>query len=156
VVLTIVQEITGDIWGYLGRAVIAITTNGLVTKSGAAVFGRGCARQAQERFPDMPLRLGKLLQEHGNHVLNLGNGLVSFPVEESPWAMPDLHLIRRSAGELRDLADSEGWEMIVVPRPGCGGGGLDWREVRPLLADFFDFRFFVITTEQEKKPARVK
>ncbi len=139
------HEITGDIWDFLGRAVIAITTSGFVTKRGTAVFGRGCARQAQERFPDLPLRLGRLLASRGNHVAALGPGLVSFPVEETPWALPDCRLIRRSARELRELADGEGWGMIVVPRPGCGGGGLDWREVRPLLAEHFDDRFYVIT-----------
>jgi hypothetical protein len=140
-------EISGDIWDYMGRAIIAVTTNGLVTRKGSAVLGRGCARQAQQRFPDLPLHLGRLLLEHGNHVLPLGNGLVSFPVEESPWSVPDLLLIRRSAGELLELANREGWSRIVVPRPGCGGGGLDWKEVRPLLAEFFDNRFLVITME---------
>lgn len=142
-------ESCGDIWDFLGRAVIAITTNGLVTKNGSAVFGRGCARQALQRFPDLALRLGKLLQEHGNHVHCLGNGLVSFPVEESPWAIPDLHLIRSSAAELRALSDREGWERIIVPRPGCGGGGLDWREVWPLLEEYFDNRFYVISAGKE-------
>ena len=140
------HEITGDIWDFLGRAVIAITTNGLVTRRGAAVFGRGCASQAQERFPDLPMRLGRLINRDGNHVAILGDGLVSFPVEESPWALPDLRLIRRSARELRELADRQGWEMIVVPRPGCGGSGLDWHEVRPLLLEHFDERFIVISS----------
>ena len=142
-------ETCGDIWDFLGRAVIAITTNGLVTKNGSAVFGRGCARQALQRFPDLPLRLGKLLREHVNHVHCLGNGLVSFPVEESPWAIPDLRLIRSSAAELRALSDREGWERIIVPRPGCGGGGLDWREVRPLLEEYFDYRFYVMSAGNE-------
>ncbi len=146
---TEMNEITGDIWDFLGRAVIAITTNGSVTKKGTAVFGRGCARQAQERFPDLPLRLGRLLVQHGNHVVSLGSGLVTFPVEESPWANPDYRLISRSARELRELADREGWEMVVVPRPGCGGGGLDWREVRPLLAEHLDGRFYVISEGSE-------
>jgi len=138
-------EISGDIWEFLGRAVIAITTNGSVTRQGSAVFGRGCARQAQERFPDLPLRLGQLLLQHGNHVISLGSGLVTFPVEETPWTLPDFRLISRSARELREMADREGWEMVVVPRPGCGGGGLDWREVRPFLEEHFDHRFHVIT-----------
>jgi hypothetical protein len=139
------NEITGDIWDFLGRAVIAITTNGSVTKQGTAVFGRGCAHQAQDRFPNLPLRLGRLLLKYGNHVVSLGSGLVTFPIEESPWALPDCRLISRSARELRELADREGWEMVVVPRPGCGGGGLDWHEVSPLLAEHFDDRFYVIT-----------
>lgn len=141
------HEITGDIWGYLGRAVIAITTNGFVSNKGVAVFGRGCARQAQERFPYLPLRLGLLLVGHGNHVVSLGDGLVTFPVEDSPWSLPDFSLIRRSALELKEMADREGWEMVIVPRPGCGGGGLEWRDVRPILAEHFDERFYVITAE---------
>jgi len=133
-----------DIWDYLGKGVIAITTSGSLTRGGKAVMGRGVARQALLRFPNLPDELGRLLQEHGNHVHPLLDGLVSFPVEESAWACPELRLIARSAKELRQLADREGWEMVVVPRPGCGGGGLDWREVRPLLEKHFDERFVVV------------
>lgn len=140
-------ETHGDIWDYRGRAVIAITTNGLVSGKGEAILGRGCASQARERFPGLSWRLGELLRTHGNHVHPLGPGIVSFPVEDSPWALPDLRLIRRSAMELRMLADRNGWSLVVVPRPGCGGGGLSWSEVRPLLADVFDDRFVVITAE---------
>jgi len=138
-------ELTGDIWNYSGKAVIALTTNGSLTKDGRAVLGRGCARQAGERFPSLAVQLGVLIGIHGNHVQMLENGLVSFPVEESAWSLPDLRLIERSALELRCLADREKWENIVVPRPGCGGGGLQWREVEPLLAKYFDNRFCVIS-----------
>ncbi len=138
-------EICGDIWDYAHHAVIAITTNGLVTKGGSAVLGRGCASQAGKRFPGLAKRLGNRLSDEGNHVLYLGDGLVTFPVEDSPWSAPDLRLISRSARELREMADREGWTMVVVPRPGCGGGGLDWREVRPVVASHFDDRFYLIT-----------
>lgn len=141
------HAISGDIWNFLGRAVIAITTNGHVTKRGMAVLGRGCAAQARERFPDLPERLGELLVSSGNHVAALGDGLVAFPVEDSPWSVPDFGIISRSAMELRELADREGWRMVVVPRPGCGGGGLSWKEVRPLLEEHFDDRFYVITSD---------
>lgn len=36
-----IQEITGDIWSFLGKAIICITTNGLVNRKGEAVLGRG-------------------------------------------------------------------------------------------------------------------
>lgn len=140
------RETTGNIWDYLGKAIIVITTNGMVTAKGEAVCGRGVARQARQRFPELTRRLGQLLLERGNHVHSLGDGLVSFPVEESPWANPDLRLIKRSARELRELADVSGWHMVVVPRPGCGGGGLAWQDVAPLLSSCLDDRFLVISS----------
>ena len=140
------QEQHKNIWDYLGRGIIAITTNGSLSRDGRAIPGRGVAAQAAEQFPQLFQELGCRLQQSGNHVYELSHGLVSFPVEETPWSLPDLRLIRRSAEELRALADLRGWPLVVVPRPGCGGGGLRWEEVRPLLAQQFDERFIVVTT----------
>lgn len=138
------HEAVGDIWQYAGAAVIAITTSGSVTRRGTAVLGRGVARQAAQRVPDLAVILGNLIAVYGNHVHNLGHGLVSFPVEETAWSLPDLRIIARSAAELRQLADAEGWTRVVVPRPGCGGGGLEWTTVSPLLEPWFDERFTII------------
>lgn len=139
------RESQDDIWSYLEKAVITITTNGSVTRDGRAIMGRGVARQATVLFPDVPRQLGVLLQEQGNHVHELNHGLVSFPVEETPWSLPDIRLIRQSAAELRALVDLRGWPLVVVPRPGCGGGGMDWQEVRPVLEELFDERFVVVS-----------
>ena len=138
-------ETVGDIWKYSASGIIVITTNGSLTRDGRAIFGRGVARQAALRVPGLAEKLGRLLAERGNHVLDLGCGIVSFPVEETPWSHPDPRLIARSALELRLLADRSGWQLIVVPRPGCGGGGLLWQDVRPLLETCFDHRFLVIS-----------
>jgi len=139
-------ETLGDIWEQADRgAVIVITTNGSLTRYGRAVLGRGVARQASVRFPDLAGKLGRLLAEQGSHVFDLGGCVVSFPVEETAWSQPDLRIIARSAEELRQLADRSGWQQVVVPRPGCGGGGLAWKDVRPLLAPWFDDRFIVIS-----------
>lgn len=143
------QELQTDIWNYLGRARIVITTNGSVTRDGRGIPGRGVARQAAERFPELFTELGPLLQRGGNHVYELSHGLVSFPVEDTPWSLPDLCLISRSATELRSLVDRQGWPLVLVPRPGCGGGGLAWATVRPLLAEYFDERFIVVTAPDD-------
>jgi hypothetical protein len=118
-----------------------------LTRDGRAVLGRGVARQATLRFPDVAQKLGRLLAEQGSHVFDLGGCLVSFPVEESAWSQPDLQIIARSAQELRRLADRSGWQRVVVPRPGCGGGGLAWKDVKPLLTPWFDDRFIVISRD---------
>jgi hypothetical protein len=89
--------------------------------------------------------LGEQIMVGGNHVHQIIPGLVSFPVEETPFSQPDKRLIRQSADELRLLVDQIGWLKIIVPRPGCGGGGLSWQEVRPLLSDLFDDRFIVVS-----------
>ena len=148
------QELAGNLWDYLGKGIIAITTNGHVTWDGRAVLGQGAARQAGERFPALARELGEAIRTGGNHVHELGGGLVSFPVEDSPWSLPDLRLIRRSARELHDLAEKRGWPLVVVPRPGCGGGGLDWKDVAPILAECFDARFHLITSVSDATPNR--
>lgn len=138
-------ETVGDIWEYVDRGgVIVITTNGSLTPDGRAIFGRGVARQAALRHPGLAEKLGGLLAAQGNHVFDLGCGIVTFPVEETPWSLPDLRIVARSAEELRQLADSSGWQQVVVPRPGCGGG-LAWQDVKPLLTPWFDGRFTVIS-----------
>jgi hypothetical protein len=139
-------ETVGDIWEYAATGIIVITTNGSVTRDGRAIFGRGVAQQAANIFPCLADKLGRLLAEKGNHVFYLGYGIVTFPVEENPWSLPDLRIIARSAQELVSLADSFGWLQILVPRPGCGGGGLAWENVKPLLEPWFDNRFLLITT----------
>jgi hypothetical protein len=102
------------------------------------------ARQAVLRFPELAEKFGRLLAEQGSHVFDLGCGIVSFPVEETAWSQPDLRIISRSAEELRLLLDFSGWRHIVVPRPACGGGGLAWKLVKPVLEPWFDDRFIVI------------
>lgn len=138
------QDVTGDIWQYRFEAVIAITTNGQVSRRGRAVMGRGVAAQAARLLPELPDVLGALISSRGNHCHYLGNSLVSFPVEHSPFEHPDLRLIERSARELAALADQHGWKRVLLPRPGCGGGGLLWRDVRPLLEPHLDQRFLLI------------
>lgn len=145
------MELVGDLWEHLGEATLVVTTGGLVSRSGDASMPRGCARQARERFPELPAVLGRLIRQRGNHVHELGWGLVSFPVEQTPFEVPGLGLIERSCQELLALTDRRNWPRVVVPRPGCGGGGLDWQEVRPILQRYFDQRFWVIRAPEERR-----
>ena len=141
-------EATGNLWDFydIGETV-CITTNGHVGRAGTAVMGRGTAKQAASKFPTLPLALGSLLRATGNHVYLLCPGIFSFPVKHH-WAMDaDLYLIRRSCLELKTLAGLYQLSRVYLPRPGCGNGNLQWKDVKPVLEMHLygdDDRFIVV------------
>ena len=75
--------------------------------------------------------------------------ILSFPVKHNWFNNADISLIKRSAKELLDW--SEPFRSIVLPRPGCGNGGLKWEDVKPVLEPILDGRFHVITFGKDKE-----
>lgn len=62
------------------------------------------------------------------------------------WALKaDLQLIAKSARYMVDLGNKGYFDECIIPRPGCGAGGLSWRDVQPVLAEILDDRFSIIT-----------
>jgi hypothetical protein len=142
------REITGNLWDYHDDGWwTVITTNGSVRRDGQAVMGRGCAAEAAQRYPSLPRRLGTRLQRVGNRLFVWEDlHLITFPVKHRWWEPADLRLIKQSAQALRDWMDV--WVpgmRVIVPRPGCGNGRLNWRIVRPVLAAIWDDRVLVIS-----------
>ncbi len=141
------------------QSAVIITTNGTLKQrmpgkgqvgiAPRGVMGRGCAKQAKDRYPWMERRLGELLVAQGNHVHILCHELtlvlVSFPVKHEWHERADLELIAQSAQELRIMADTYEWTRVLLPRPGCGNGGRTWDEVRPILESYFADDRFVVT-----------
>jgi hypothetical protein len=103
--------------------------------------------EAKTRFPGIEKRLAELLKTKGNHVHYLTQGIVSFPTKHDWRDKSDLRLIRRSAQELLELVNKNCWESVIVPRPGCNNGGLEWETVKNVLEEVLDDRFTVITNE---------
>jgi hypothetical protein len=158
------KEVTGDIWKLSRNAYMTVTTNGYVNRKGQCVMGRGIALEVAQRWPQVPLELGHLIQMHGNHVYDLGpyhyitrqpdpsyfHHLISFPVKHT-WSEPgDLKLIQRSAIELAGLEvfklnRSRGINLkVYMTRPGCGNGRRTWEEVKPILAPILDDLFIIV------------
>jgi hypothetical protein len=159
-------ENIGDLWDYEAQ-VLGITTNGFLRPNGDAVMEHGCALRAQQKFPLFEAGLGQLIRGQGQHCFpyaprtNGGAGrqytFLTFPVTSGcddgrPPFMYDaeLAIIERSARESIELADAFGWESIVLPHPGCGGGRLAWSEVEAVLAPILDDRFTLLAYEQER------
>ena len=144
------KEIIGNIWDYhKGDDYIVIPTNGTIKKNGELVMGRGLALQAKLRYPELPLFLGKLVSDFGNHLFRLDQyKLLSFPVKDNWWEVASLELIEEST---KQLAGSIGLASgirgnIYLPRVGCGNGKLSWSQVKSILEKcLLDDRFIVVS-----------
>lgn len=161
------KEAFGDIWDLAketqGSVGICITTNGYVRKDGKAVMGRGIAKEAAERYPWLPRTLAEHIRYRGNGVAVWGadydpdtdksTHIISFPVKpvfgpngQMGWqAKAELNIIKASAIELMDIPKWLVPKTILLPRPGCGNGGLKWEDVKPVIEPILDDRVTVVT-----------
>jgi O-acetyl-ADP-ribose deacetylase (regulator of RNase III) len=150
-------EITGDIFEQKDADAICVTTNGIVNNSGEIIMGAGIAKVFRDKYSDtefgsLASNLGIMVKKHGNHVF-IGChervdqhkiAIVSFPTKEHYNDKSTINLIVRSANELVEKTNKNKWKKVVLPRPGCGLGGLNWEEVKPHLEEIFDDRFYVV------------
>lgn len=143
------KETFGNMWGScFDGCVRCITTNGFIKKSGEAVLGRGCAKEAADRFKDLPKKLGTKLAMDGNNVHYFPEyDLITFPVKHH-WREPaDPILIKRSAKQLRDIATITSI-YFILPRPGCKNGQLEWSEVKKVIEGILPDNVIAITNEK--------
>ncbi len=150
----------GDFWTIQGD-LRCITTNGTLRNSGDAVMGKGIALQAKQRYDKMSKKrydkiesaLGRLINKYGNHVFYLGRGLISFPTKHNWKENSDIELIKRSAMELVSLINdklpikNKANKRILLTRPGCGNGGLNWAEVKPIIQTILRDDTFIVINE---------
>jgi hypothetical protein len=152
---------------------ICVTTNGHYTKSGTAVMGGGCAGEAARRWPEMPIRLGKMLRTFMSNIpfvigavdekaehLELTADLVkerkfkclvfSYPTINNLVKGSELGLIKQSATIMVDYAEQYNLKKIILPRPGVGIGGLSWKDVKPEIEKILDDRFVIVSFDHEE------
>ena len=169
-------ETRGNLWEADADA-LCITTNSAIRMDGNAVMGGGCAKEAADRFPELPKVLASKILERGNIVQPLvrdehGRIILSFPTkpDSQPFNGDDSLLVPNMRGkytegsyiqswmfittpeillsssrQLVTLTDYWEWNSVVIPRPGCGLGGLTWPVVKEIIEPLFDDRFSVIT-----------
>jgi hypothetical protein len=140
------KMIQGNIWDYKLDGYVVVPTNGIITKAGEAVMGRGLAWQAKKMFPALPKKLAR-------HLLTSGNvpgyfheySIITFPVKHHWKEAADLKLIKRSAQLLdraidpRTLEEPSAYGIdlpVYMPKVGCGNGQLEWEQVRPILETY--------------------
>ena len=99
-------------------------------------MGRGCARQAAVRFPELPRKLASRISTEGDRVFYFPEyRLITFPVKHNWWEAADLGLIQRSASELLKNHRSEkdqGSRLSSPARMRQRSAKLGGREENPL------------------------
>lgn len=140
------NEVVGNMWDIEADA-YCITTNGFVKKNGKAVMGAGCAKEAATKWPLLPKVLGYHIQQEGNRVWCWGENpkLVMFPVKHNWWEKADMDLILESAYSLMAFVTMENWKKVLLPRPGCGNGKLNWEDVKAELWPILDERVWIVS-----------
>lgn len=149
------QEMDGNLWDFYGLSeqhIACITTNGFVKTNGECVMGRGCAREARDKFPGLAELVGSIIKSVGNHVywfMNDGNKrIATFPTKHNWWEKSDIELIQQSAGELGRIAGRYPDHIFYLPRPGCGNGQLTWDDVKPAIKDLLPDNVIVVNYAQ--------
>ena len=143
-------EVVGDLYSYYSKTnkqIIAIPTNGIIDNKNKAVMGRGVALSAKMRFPWIDTVLGQMLISNGNHVHYLGSNLLSFPTKHDWRNSSDINLIKQSCYETMVLKQLYNWEYVMMVRPGCGNGGLQWEYVKPIIEPLLDDKIVIVTFE---------
>ncbi|QQV89551.1 hypothetical protein SJ_133 [Proteus phage SJ_PmiM] len=141
------KEIKGDILNIPCDA-ICITTNMNIKKNKRAVMGAGIARLFSGKVNNLDLIMAKSLIQHGHvcRILTKHNNinLISFPTKYNWYDKSDPSLIRKSALELMDIVSNNDFKRVLLPKPGCSNGGLNWNDIKPMLIDILDDRIHII------------
>jgi len=113
------------------------------TVNTVGIMGKGIALQFKRAFPANyrayrsactrgEVQLGRMLVFD-----NGGSGprrfIINFPTKEHWRSRSRLEDIRSGLGALVSTVAEHGITSLAIPALGCGNGGLDWREVRPLI-----------------------
>lgn len=132
-----------DIWDYKEEIdrdamMLCVTTNGDVNKLGLAVMGRGVALQSSKKYPGLSRLLGDKIRIWGNApyggLISRTPMLYSFPVKYHWKEAASLELIKWSTQALNKFIRHTGrGRTVLLPRPGCGNGKLDWEDVEPIV-----------------------
>jgi len=112
-------------------------------------MGGGIALEAVKRYPGIQYTLGLIVKKYGNipaiGTTDRGTSILSFPTKNDYKDLSDCFLISKSAQSIADMANRFNWKRVVMPRPGCGLGGLEWNDIKKILNPHFDDRFEIWT-----------
>lgn len=136
----------GNMWDVFGETdLFLITTNPIVRKDGAAVMGRGIAKEAATRYPEIQRSFGQLLENTNadrqgcNWICRVDWQDIGYFMVKDHWAShADLDIISRSTVSLIELLKDEELDRVDLNFPGTGNGKLKREDVLPIIEQLPD------------------
>jgi hypothetical protein len=125
----------GDLFDYYNKPnhYIVIPTNGTVGQKGL-IMGKGIAKQAATLYPSIRWFLASVIQHTGNIVTKVDyTNMISFPTKHDWHDESNIPLIEQSSKRLASIALKEPTKTFLIPKVGCGNGGLLWCDVEKVL-----------------------
>jgi hypothetical protein len=152
-----VQLVTGDLWGELGKAqLLLVTTNSTLSYRGGLVMGAGVARQARDRFPELPGIFADQCWQFGFPRYGVlpgavyGGTRVGAFQTKLHWRDPSpLDLIAESTAKLAAwIQRFDHGQRVALAFPGIGHGSLRVDQVLPIIESLPD-NVYVYRKEQQ-------
>lgn len=142
-----IEEKRGDI--LLSRAKAVVNPVNCV-----GIMGKGLALAFKEKYPEMdePYKLACKTKELRPGVCQLWDTgdiapryIINFPTKDH-WRDPSrLEWIDQGLQHMNWLILMNDITSVAVPPLGCGLGGLSWKDVRPLMYRWLDFKDVMVT-----------
>ena len=166
------RTVIGNIWDYHDdKSALVIPINIGWKRDKTNAMGRGLARQAALKYPELPSRVGTLCRLSGSamhpsiiHLNHRSRQFIAFPSKplniENPhlsWrGDADYDLIRRGLDYMIKYSSSFALtQRVLFPLVGCGNGGLLISEVLPLLDQLEDEHFLLVVTPKDANIIRI-
>src|ERR1700688_2843591 len=115
------------------------------TVNTVGIMGKGIALQFKQAFPDNyvayeaackreEVQIGKMFVFHRT---SNPRTIINFPTKKHWKGKSKIEDIKSGLKSLIEVVKKEEIQSIAVPPLGCGNGGLNWRDVKPLIEQAF-------------------
>lgn len=131
---------------YVSKNILDSEAEALVnTVNTVGIMGKGVALQFKEKFPlnfklyqkackNTEVRTGKMFVTETGFLTN-PKYIINFPTKTDWRSNSRLEDIADGLNDLVKVVNEKNIQSIAIPPLGCGNGGLDWKDVKPLIEE---------------------
>ena len=132
------------------------------TVNTVGVMGKGIALQFKQAYPQM---FKEYVRAHKESKLEIGKMhiykldelvgpkyIINFPTKQHWRAPSKIEFIEKGLVDLVKVLDELNIGSIAIPPLGCGNGGLEWKQVQPLIVNAFKDKDIIVNLYNAQQP----